>query len=198
MTSSIFKQAQYTDKTFEGLCGQGGIIASHEFYDCVFIRCSFPQAVISKCKFNKCTFQHCDLSLMKVPETTFTATRFEDSKAIGINWTQADMGTRLGEPIGFFRSSISHCTFMGLALRGIQIQECIAGDVDFRQADLSHANFAGTDLAESLFSETNLTRADLTQARNYSICPNENILKKAKFSLPEAISLLYAMDIVLE
>jgi hypothetical protein len=33
--------------------------------------------------------------------------------------------------------------------------------------------------------------------RNYRIDPGQNILKQARFSLPEAMSLLHSMDIVL-
>jgi fluoroquinolone resistance protein len=42
-----------------------------------------------------------------------------------------------------------------------------------------------------------LSGADLSQARNYMIDPGLNELKKAKFSLPEAMALLYNMDITL-
>jgi uncharacterized protein YjbI with pentapeptide repeats len=100
--------------------------------------------------------------------------------------------------VGFFRSAISHSTFIGLCLRGIQIIDCVAVDVDFRETDLSQADFAGTDLAQSLFSDTHLTEADLSRARNYHIDPAQNVLRQARFSLPEAMSLLYSMDIVLE
>lgn len=133
-----------------------------------------------------------------MPNSTFSATRFEDSKVIGVNWTRADWSaTRLRDPIGFFKCAISHSTFIGLSLREIQIRDCVAVDVDFREADLSQADFAGTDLSESLFSNTNLTEADLSRARNYHIDPEQNALKQAKFSLPEAMSLLYSLDIVL-
>ena len=70
-------------------------------------------------------------------------------------------------------------------------------DVDFREADLSQADFAGTDLSDSLFLATDLTEADLSRACNYRIDPSQNAVKKAKFSLSEAMSLLYSLDIVL-
>jgi uncharacterized protein YjbI with pentapeptide repeats len=133
-----------------------------------------------------------------VPGSAFSVTRFEDSKVIGVDWTRADWAaTRLGDPIGFSRCAINHSTFIGLRLPGIQITGCSAVNVDFREADLSKANFAGTDLSDSLFSNTNLTEADLSCARNYRIAPGQNTLKQAKFSFPEAISLLYSLDIVL-
>jgi uncharacterized protein YjbI with pentapeptide repeats len=99
--------------------------------------------------------------------------------------------------MGFFKCAISHSTFIGLSLRGIQIRDCVAADVDFREADLSRAGFGGTDLSKSLFSSTDLTEADLSGARNYDIDPGRNVLKQARFSLPEAMSLLYSLDIVL-
>jgi uncharacterized protein YjbI with pentapeptide repeats len=70
-------------------------------------------------------------------------------------------------------------------------------NVDFREADLSGASFGATDLSESLFSSTDLSEADLSRARNYSIAPGRNVLTQARFSLPEAMALLYGLDIVL-
>jgi fluoroquinolone resistance protein len=70
-------------------------------------------------------------------------------------------------------------------------------DVDFREADLRQADFGGTDLSQSLFGNTDLAEADLSRARNYRIDPAHNSLRQARFSLPEAMSLLHSMDIVL-
>jgi hypothetical protein len=42
-----------------------------------------------------------------------------------------------------------------------------------------------------------LTQADFTGATNYAIAASLNTLKKTKFSLPEAMSLLYSLDIIL-
>ena len=93
---------------------------------------------------------------------------------------------------------MSHATFIELKLRGIQIIDCIAIDVDFRQADLSTADFSGTDLSESMFGDTDLSGANMNKARNYQIDASQNVLKGARFSLPEAMSLLYSLDIILD
>lgn len=156
------------------------------------------ESVLQKCRFVNCVFQGCDLSLAKVPDSIFTSTRLEDSRAIGINWTQANWPMpAIGKPLSFVQSTISHGTFIALNLKGIQIKDCAALNVDFREADLSQTDFSGTDLSESLFSNTNLSEADLSRARNYNIDPGQNVLKGTKFSLPEAMSLLYNMDISL-
>ena len=115
---------------------------------------------------------------------------------VGIDWTKADWSApSLGVPITVESCVLNHSTFIGLNLPRISITDSMAVNVDFREADLSKADFSGSDLSDSLFLNTNLVEADLSRARNYTIAPNVNELRKAKFSLPEAMSLLYNLDI---
>jgi fluoroquinolone resistance protein len=191
-------QTEYVDQTFKGLMLSQAEIVSKEFYDCTFVDCSFSQAIFEKCRFVDGMFKNCDVSLMRVPDCSFTNTRFADSKVMGVDWTEAVWSKgKFHHPIGFVRCVISHSTFLGLSLPEISISECMAKDVDFREADLTQADFSHTDLSESLFSNTNLTKADFTQAKNYKINANLNILKGTKFSLPEAMALLHGLDIIL-
>lgn len=195
----IRSQKRYSDQRFESLKMDQTEIASSDFHECVFERCSFIEGGFQSCRIVGCTFKECDLSLLRIPGSVFSTTRFEDSKIIGVNWTEADWsGTNLGEPLGFYNCNLRHSTFIGLNLQRIQIKDCAALEVDFREADLSQANFGGSDLAGSLFLNTNLTGADLSRARSYNIAPDKNKLSRARFSLPEAISLLHNLDIVLE
>ena len=198
MSSEIHSQTDYADQAFKGAHLRQAEIAFSEFHGCTFAQCSFAESVFRHCRFVDCTFRQCDLSLVQVPDSVFSGMRFEDSKIVGVNWAQADWSAvKLGQPLGFYRCTISHCTFIGLNLRGMEVKECVAKDVDLREADLSKADFAGTDLSESLFINTNLSEADLSKARDYHIAPGQNELKGTKFSLPEAMSLLYNLDIVL-
>jgi len=70
-------------------------------------------------------------------------------------------------------------------------------NVDFRETNLEESIFEGTDFSDSIFGKTNLRKADLCEAKNYHIVPGENNLEGTKFSLPESLSLLYNLDIVL-
>lgn len=197
--SPIFDTQEHYDQIFKKIHLEQGEILSGEFTDCKFAQCSFDAAILSNCRFSSCIFQQCNLSLAEIPGSSFPDTRFEKSKLLGINWTQGNWSTSgFSNSIGFFDCVISHSTFIGLELKGIQIKNCVANEVDFRDADLSKVNFKGTDLAKSLFGNTNLTEADLSQAKNYQIDPGHNVLKQAKFSLPEAMALLYNMDIIIQ
>lgn len=198
MSKIISSGSQLSDQVFLGQNLDGLQILSSDFVDCTFNHCTFIETQLKKCRFVNCTFNASDLSLGKIPLSIFINTFFHESKIIGVNWAQAGWpATDLGLSINFSKSALNHSTFIGLKLQGIQIISCQAVNVDFREADLSNADFSGSDLSESLFIHTNLSGADLSQARNYMIDPGLNELKKAKFSLPEAMALLYNMDITL-
>lgn len=189
---------EYEDQVFEDLTLRGEVVSRAEFYDCVFVRCSFPETTFRDCRFRDCAFKSCDLSLVHVPNCSFSAVRFEDSKLVGINWTEASWAKEgFLNSVDFFNCVISYSVFFGLNLRRINLTGCVAKDVNFTEADLTEANCTATDFSESRFFHTDLTQADFSGAVNYSINASVNTLSKTKFSLPEAMSLLHSLDIVL-
>jgi fluoroquinolone resistance protein len=190
--------AHYMEQSFRGIDRKGGQIIGGEFYDCSFEACSFVETSFEKCRFVDCAFTECDLSLARLTGCSFTATRFEKSKLVGIDWTRALWPEHtLDGSIGFLRCALSHSTFIGLKLPGIRIRDCMAVDVDFREARLANVDFGGTTLSKSLFLGTDLQDADFSRARDYRIDVRKNKIQGAQFSLPEALSLLYCLDIVL-
>jgi uncharacterized protein YjbI with pentapeptide repeats len=191
-------ETEYTNQTFKNLDMQEQEIRSKTFEDCTFVKCSFQGTTFRACKFLHCTFKDCNWSLVKVTNSSFRTTKFEDSKVVGVNWTEATWGKpQLPDCLDFVNCTLNYCTFLGLYLRKIHITKCIAKDVDFAEADLTQANCAGTDFTDSRFLHTNLTEADFTGAKNYRIVAGLNTIKKAKFALPEAVSLLYGLDITI-
>lgn len=86
---------------------------------------------------------------------------------------------------------------MGLPLKKAKITKCVAENVDLSEVDLTEANCTDTDFSTARFQQTNLTKANLKGASNYAIDVNQNTIKQARFSLPEAVSLLKGLDIVL-
>jgi fluoroquinolone resistance protein len=58
--------------------------------------------------------------------------------------------------------------------------------------------FTNCDLAGAIFNNTILEKANFTTARNYSINPQTNVVKKAKFSLPGVVGLLDVFKITIE
>jgi uncharacterized protein YjbI with pentapeptide repeats len=100
--------------------------------------------------------------------------------------------------IGFEDSFISYSVFSDMNLGNTSFAGCQVYDCDFVNTNLKNASFEGSDLRNSLFRNTNLSFTSFRNARNYDIDPNNNFLKKTKFSIPEVISLLKGYDIEIE
>ncbi len=193
-----YSEEEYRSQKFERLAVQDERIAYKDFDECVFQDCTFQGTHFDGCRFLHCTFKNCDIQLIHVKDCTLVNAIFEDSRVIGVNWTEAFWPERgLCTSLHFFRCVLNHSTFMGLPLKKMTFQECIARDVDFAEANLTLADCTSTDFSQSRFFHTNLTQADLSGARNYVIAAHLNTLKKTKFSLPDAIALLYSLDIEL-
>jgi RimJ/RimL family protein N-acetyltransferase len=186
------------DQNFERFDLSGKMICSKIFENCKFDQCNFSETDFQKCRFCDCEFEHCNLSIIKIKGCSFSNVKFVDSKIAGVNWTEgAWPKIKLLCPIHFTKCDISHSTFFGMNLREVSIIECRANNVDFREADLTKANLTYSDFAESLFINSNLTEADFSYAENYRVDVTTNKTTKAKFMLPEAIALLYGLDIEL-
>ncbi len=200
VASEISDGEQYENARFVRLTEHERAFSGVDFVGCVFDHCAFTECRFSHCSFTECQFAHCDLSLLHVPGARFTDTRFHSSKLLGIDWTKAGSAviSKLFLSISFEECLLNYATFFGLALRRSRFVGCVARDVDFRDADLTGAICTGTDFTGSKFHHTILTKADLRQATGYTIDPTANTITKARFSLPEAISLLSAFDIGIE
>jgi uncharacterized protein YjbI with pentapeptide repeats len=191
-------KTEHSEAHFSKLKLEGGRVIGKEFSECVFDHCAFRESTFQACKFNDCTFQDCDLSLVRFDTTSFSDTKFERSTLVGVDWTLASWSRfQADAPISFADCVVDFSAFIGLALRKIVFSKCSAQEVEFSDADLSRANFSGTNLAKSRFRNTNLSHANFVGATNYSIDLSANKVTKAKFSLPEALALLYNLDIVL-
>jgi uncharacterized protein YjbI with pentapeptide repeats len=77
-------------------------------------------------------------------------------------------------------------------------KNCQLLETDFSESDLTASVFDNCDLSGATFDNTNIEKADFTTAFNFSIDPEINRIKKAKFSLPEVLGLLNKYDIVIE
>ncbi len=189
---------EYANERFNRVQFEGARLLNTEFYDCVFSHCSLRESVFDACKFSDCTFEDCDVSLVRFEDSTFSETRFVRSQVIGVNWTLAAWSKfQADAPVAFESCTIDYSAFIGLTLRKLTLRKCRAHEVEFSEAQLSAADFRETDFAKSRFQHTNLTKADFTGARNYVIDLQSCNISKAKFALPEALGLLYGLDIVL-
>lgn len=195
----ILSQNEFYETNFNGLKHVAIDIKSKTFENCQFTNANFSEVKFLSCKFIDCEFNSCNLSGAEFLSTSFSEVIFDDSKLIGINWTKVKWPLiKLTSALKFYKSNLSHSSFYELDLKELVIEECKAHDVDFRGGDFSNSSFILTDFERSMFMRTKLHSADFTDATNYNIDPNENDIRKAKFTMPDVINLLHSFDIEIQ
>ena len=185
---------EFFDVTFTALDARDAVVENREFNGCTFTGAQFAGAQFLRCKMLDCKFLNCDLSNVSFKDSTLRDVTFEDSKLLGTNWTKLAVLAHLI----CRRSVLNLANFSGVDLRRSRFEACTAREADFGHANLTEAYCQDTDFQGARFLDTNFTKADLRNALNYSIRPGDNLLKKTRFSLPEATSLLYGLDIILD
>lgn len=157
------------------------------YVGCSFESCSFARADVSDILFEDCTFIDCDFSTTKVVGTSFQEVTFDRCKVQGVLFETA-------KPFLFsFRglnSNFDHSSFYK-----VDMQNCTFDGSSLKQADFSESNCTGVPfkaclLHDTRFDRSALQRADFTTAAGFTIDPNINDLKGAKFSKDNLSGLL--------
>ena len=177
----VVKQ-NFTEKTLEKGTYEG----------CSFEHCIFNSTDISTIQFLDCNFESCDLSLAIIKGTAFRDVKFKDCKMQGLHFEDC---SQFLFDARFENCNLNHSTFYNLPMKNTFLKNCSCKEVDWSGADLTGATFDQTDLYFSKFDQTNLEKADLSTAYNFSIDPEKNKIKKAKFSIEGLAGLLGKYDL---
>ncbi len=183
----------YQKEVFSKLQLTGARITNKEFDTCTFRSNRLISCTFTDCTFSDCTFTASLLSAVQFVNCSFMETKFTAVKTLGIDWSKtASMRHMIFEKCELQQSNFSFAKVPHLTLTHCTARECY-----FTQANCTDADFTGTDFSGSIFNGTNLTKANFSGATNYAIDIRANTVKQAKFSLPEAVSLLRSLEITL-
>lgn len=92
---------------------------------------------------------------------------------------------------------MQYCNFSDLNMKNTSFKESKLKNNHFTNTILKGADFNRVDLSGTIFHDCDLSSADFSSSTEYDIDPRANKIKKAKFSLPEAIRLVQAFDITI-
>lgn len=179
------------DQTFDRI----DALTKGDYENCVFSNCNFAEYDLSECTFTDCRFIACNLSLAKLSKTTFRNVNFRDSKMLGLRF---DTCNPFGLSVSFEGCQLNHASFYKTKIKDTVFKHCQLQEADFAEADLSNSLFDNCQLLQAIFDHTTLEKADFRTSYNYSIDPETNRIKKAKFSLPGVAGLLDKYDIEIE
>lgn len=180
----------YQDQNFT----EATIDLPSEFINCTFTSIDFTPFRLSLCKFIECKFKNCNLSNVSVKNTLFRDCQFSHCKLIGLNFCE----TQTLAASKFLECSLDYSVFQLMNLSGSSFKRCSLKEADYYETNLSKCDFSDSHLEGAVFNKANLSGADFRGAQDYFIDLRVTNVKKAKFSLPEALGLLKSLDILLE
>jgi len=191
----MMAETYLTDKTFDKIDFSAEPFLKGEYENCVFSNCNLAESDLSEYKFIDCEFQNCNLSLVKLNKTTLQDIQFKSCKMLGIRF---DTCNSFGIAFHFDGCQLNHSSFYKLKIAKTRFLNSQLVECDFTECELTGSIFSGSNLAQSAFDHSILQKADFRTAVNYSIDPESNQLKRAKFSIHGIAGLLDKYEIEIE
>jgi fluoroquinolone resistance protein len=179
------------DKTFTKMKAEeiGGIST---FENCRFLNCDLSYANLANKVFIDCRFEDCNLSLANVTNTGLQNIHLKHCKLSGVNFTKSK--DFLFE-MHFENCILDNAVFFRKKNKKAGFKDCSMVETDFTEADFTDAKFDNCNFDRAFFDRTILKNADFTTAYNFIINPDNNDIKKAKFSVQGLPGLLAKYDI---
>jgi len=166
-----------------------------EYDNCSFLNCNFANSNLSEFVFTECIFSECNFSLSKIRNSAFKDVKFKDSKLLGLHFEDCN---QFIFDVSFENCQLNLSSFYKINLKSILFIHCNLQEVDFSECNLTSAVFKECDLLGAVFENTNLEKSDFVSSYNFSINPEINRMKKAKFSLQTLSGLLTKYDLVIK
>lgn len=129
---------------------------------------------------------------MKLDGCRFQEVQFVDCKIVGVEFFKCE---KTFFSVSFKNCLLQYCNFSDLNMKNTSFSGSRLNDSHFTNTALSGSDFSGVDLSETIFHNCDLGKADFSSATGYYIDPRTNKIKKAMFSMPEAMGLLRAFDV---
>lgn len=175
------------DKIFKNQDFTTNRLPKAEYDNCSFINCNFNASYLSANMFLECQFVDCDLSNSKTSDTTFKDVIFKNCKLLGVLFNDCN---QLLMSITFDNCQLNFASFYQVKLANTTFSKCQFNKTEFTEANLSKSIFDDCDFNNAVFFNTNLEHADFLTSYNYSIHPENNKIKGAKFSKAQIKGLL--------
>ncbi|ANH83615.1 hypothetical protein A8C56_00805 [Niabella ginsenosidivorans] len=185
----------FEDLVFEKQDFTGQLFKAGDYEGCRFINCDLSKAALSYTNFIDCRFENCNLSSAAIIKTSFQDTGFSSCKMLGMHFEDAN--TFLFTP-AFRDCVLTLCSFYGVNMKHAAFTNCILHEADFADAVCTGVVFDNCDFLHAKFENTRLDQSDLRTSFNYSIDPERNLIKKARFSFPAAAGLLDRYAIIID
>jgi uncharacterized protein YjbI with pentapeptide repeats len=166
-----------------------------EYENCTFKDCEFANTDLREIRFVDCTFLSCNLTMAHLAGTVLRDINFINCKMVGLHFENC---SQFALSFSIDNCNLMHASFFRTKIKSTVFKNSVLHDVDFTDCDLSGCVFDRCDFKGAKFDNTIIEKADFSTAFNYSIDPEVNRMKKAKFSMAGVAGLLDKYDIVID
>ncbi len=118
-----------------------------------------------------------------------------DCKLLGLRFDTCD---NFLISFSFENCILNYASFYKLKIKETKFKNCEIKEVEFVEADLTSSLFDNCNFDRVVFDRTKLEKSDFRTSYNYSIDPEENNIKKAKFSSSGLSGLLDKYNIIVD
>jgi uncharacterized protein YjbI with pentapeptide repeats len=185
----------HTHKTFEKVSFIDKKVNNREFEDCVFKNCDFSNSNFSNNTFMDCEFIDCNLSMIQLSGTSLKTIHFKECKLLGIQFQEC---TDFLFSVNFQDCVLDYSSFANKKMPKTSFNSCSIKEVSFIGTNLTNSVFDNCNLENAIFNETQLAGVNFMTARSFTIDPEFNPMRKAKFSTQGIVGLLDKYDIKIE
>ncbi len=185
-------EAYHSEETFKKQDLSARPLQKGTYEDCTFKSCNLEKADMAHLNFTECEFIDCNLSMANISDAKFQNVKFYGCKMLGLRF---DHCNKFGFEVSFETCILDHASFFNVRATNTVFKESSLVEVDFTDCDLTNSAFINSNLLNAVFERTNLSKTDLRDADNFSINPEQNQLKKARFSIQGLPGLLHKYDI---
>lgn len=164
-----------------------------------FEKCTFTNLILSGQSFAGSSFINCQFNGCALTATSLEATKLDDVSFTGCNLLSVNFGqcSSFGFRVAFNECQLDYTSFLSRNLKKTRFVDCSIREARFLSCDLTGAVFKNCNLELTVFASTILVQADLSTSYNLSLDPDNNKLKKTRFSLHSLPGLLTKYDIVI-
>ena len=183
---------EFYDQLFDQRSEHPAHWVQHDFEQCLFQNLNLSAVTFAKSNFVNCRFENCNLMRDTLPNT-----KLDDIIFVNCHLIHVDFGlcNPFGLRMNFEQCRLDYAVFLDKKLKKMQFIECSMKEVHFLECDLTNALFDSCDLELTKFTGNNLTSADFSSSYNLRIDPDDNVIRKSRFSRHNLPGLLTKYDI---
>lgn len=165
-----------------------------EFEECTFRKLELSRTAFTNTNFINCHFEGCNLTRVELKNTKLYDVRFAGCKLAHVDFSFCNA---FGFYIGCQDCQLDYTIFIDRKLKKAQFVDCSIKEAQFIKCDLTGTVFKHCNLELARFEGNNLSQADFTSSYNLELNPDDNKVKKARFSLHNLPGLMTKYDLVI-